>query len=75
MSKLAPPVNESVPVQSGFTVYVPSVPLEWMIVPLMLTVANGLTSVPSPLKSMPFDDGFRLRNPADNVPPVRGEQI
>src|SRR5206468_5046400 len=58
ISKLAPPVKESVPVQSGFMVYVPRDPLEWRIVPLMLTVAYGLTSVPSPLKLIPSTMAF-----------------
>jgi hypothetical protein len=53
MSKLGPPVNVSVPVQSAFTVYVPGDALDWVMLPLMLTVANGLISVPSPLKSIP----------------------
>src|SRR5437773_2397321 len=63
MSKLAPPVNESVRVQSVFTVYDPNDPLEWMIVPFMLTMANGLTSVPSPLKSMPSTMAFGTATP------------
>ena len=45
------------------TVYVPCDPLEWIMLPFMLTVANGLTSVTVSVEVDSFYDGFRYRNP------------